>query len=264
VLICLESGVFLLAPYFAALIHFRTFQFADIERLHGTMLPRAVTFAALALLSMTAMGLYNARRSQLPALLVRIALAVSVMVFLSIVIHDVRPNEIMDRSPLLLAALLAFVGAASIRVAFDHMVDEAQLPRRILVLGAGRRASGIAKLRRSSDRRGFEVAGYLPTAGDQPGTVPRELCFDVRGPLLRYCTERRIEEIVVAMDDHRRGFPLEQLNECRNGGIRITSKGMFLERETEHWRLDAIDPRWGMVSRWIARRRSRGTSTARS
>jgi sugar transferase (PEP-CTERM system associated) len=248
-LACLEAGLFLCAPYWAAMARFQTTQIADIEHLTGPILPRAIAFAGVTLVAMAAMGLYNSRqRSRLLGMLTRIAAALLGALFLSTVIYYAVPALFLGRGALVLTAGIAFLSAFLVRVVFDRVVDEEVFKRRIIVFGAGRRASSIAKLRRRSDRRGFAVVGYLPADGDEPGLVPGDLCIDARGSLLAYCDQHLVDEIVVAMDDRRRGFPMDQLLECRLEGVEITELVTFFERETGKVRLDVLNPSWMIFS----------------
>ena len=50
------------------------------------------------------------------------------------------------------------------------------------------------------------------------------------------------------MDDRRRGFPMDQLLECRLEGIEITELVSFFERETGKVRLDVLNPSWMIFS----------------
>jgi sugar transferase (PEP-CTERM system associated) len=56
--------------------------------------------------------------------------------------------------------------------------------------------------------------------------------------------ENELDEIVMAMDDRRRGFPVHELLECRLAGIEIQDLPTFLERETGKVRLDVLNPSW--------------------
>jgi FlaA1/EpsC-like NDP-sugar epimerase len=133
------------------------------------------------------------------------------------------------------------VTSAVIRVTFDCLRNHEARQRAVLVLGAGKRAADIARLRRRADRQGFVVLGYVATAGDQFTAVAPRPRVDAHDNLLTYCQQHGVAEIVAAMDDHRHGFPLAQVNKCRDAGIAITTLGAFLERETGGIRLDALE-----------------------
>lgn len=246
----LEAGLFFSAPYLATAIRLQTTDLAEIERFARDIWPKASLFAAASLFAMAAMGLYNARqRSRLLGMLTRIAVAMVVALLLSIVTYYVAPVLFFGRGAMLITVAISFVGSIVIRIIFDRMVDEEAFKRRILVYGAGRRASSIAKLRRRSDRRGFAVVGYLQADGDEPGLLPTDLiAMDPKASLLALCEERMVDEIVVAMDDRRRGFPMDQLLECRLEGVEITELVTFFERETGKVRLDVLNPSWMIFS----------------
>jgi sugar transferase (PEP-CTERM system associated) len=68
----------------------------------------------------------------------------------------------------------------------------------------------------------------------------------VRRPpdLFRWSIENEIDEVVLAMDDRRRDFPMDDLLECRLAGIDVLELSSFLERETGKVRLDVTNPSW--------------------
>jgi sugar transferase (PEP-CTERM system associated) len=123
------------------------------------------------------------------------------------------------------------------------VAEEDIFKRRVLVFGAGSAASAIAGLRRSSDRHGFSLAGFVQAPSEQ-SLVPAERMLDAAGDLCRLCYRLGITEVVVAMDDRRRGFPIPELLECRLAGIEVTELLTFLERETGRVRIDVLHPSW--------------------
>lgn len=200
-------------------------------------------------IALAAMGLYNARqRTRLLGLITRIAAATAGALVVMVITYYMLPDLFLGRGALLITAGIAFVGSVGTRVGFDSIADDQLFKRRVLVLGAGRRASSIASLRRRTDRRGFTVVSYLGTGGDAPGSVPADLLLPWPESLLAYCEKNYIDEIVVAMDDRRRGFPMEHLLECRLEGIEVTELVTFLERETGKVRLDMLNPSWMIFS----------------
>jgi sugar transferase (PEP-CTERM system associated) len=242
VLAFLESILFFVAPFAAAL----TLGDPDVpfERLIELLYTRGLLFAGVLFISMAAMGLYNSRqRSRLAGMISRVAASVGFGALVLVVLFYLVPSVHMGRSGLLLAAAYAFAASVFVRVIFDTIVDEEIFKRRIVVYGAGRRAGSIARLRRRSDRRGFTVVGYVRAEGDEIDVDEREIVVP-QPDLLHLCTMERVDEIVVAMDDRRRQFPMEQLLECRLEGVEIVDLVTFLERETGKVRLDVLNPSW--------------------
>jgi sugar transferase (PEP-CTERM system associated) len=62
--------------------------------------------------------------------------------------------------------------------------------------------------------------------------------------LFDLCVRNDVDEVVVAMEDRRRDFPLRELLECRLAGVDVTELLSFLERETGRVRLDVLNPSW--------------------
>ena len=60
--------------------------------------------------------------------------------------------------------------------------------------------------------------------------------------------EQEVEEIVVALDNRRRGMPVNALLDCKLAGIAVTEYSTFWERETGRVDLDALHPSWLIFS----------------
>jgi sugar transferase (PEP-CTERM system associated) len=213
-------------------------------------------------LSLFAMGLYTTRqRSTRTGMVLRIVAGMLLSVVLSVLIYYLVPNLEIGRGMLALTAGVAVAGSTIARMLFDHIVDQDLFKRRVLVYGAGRRAASLLELRRRSDQRGFRIVGFMPTEGDDPGAPP-ERTLQRPDDLYAWVMRNPVDEIVVAMDDRRRGFPMHEFLECRLGGIDIIELPSFLERETGKVRLDVLNPSWiifgegfraSQLERWLER-----------
>ncbi len=243
----IEGVIFFFAPFAAALLRFNSQPMA--QAMLGPMLPRGLVFAGVLFISMAAMGLYNSRqRSRLAGLIARVAASVVGGALCIAVLFYLFPALHIGRGALLISIVIAFSGSVIARVIFDTLVDEDVFKRRVLVYGSGQRAASIARLRRRSDRRGFTVVGYAMAEGDEKSEVPSDEIFPIGSDLLSLCEKHRVDEIVVAMDDRRRRFPMDQLLECRLEGVEILELVSFLERETGKVRLDILNPSWMIFS----------------
>jgi sugar transferase (PEP-CTERM system associated) len=212
-----------------------------------------LAFAAMMMVAMLSMGLYSRQqRARLTGVLLRVLAALTGGSAGFGLIAYLHPEWSMDRRVFLLAGPIAFLMIAVIRYVVDRYVDEQIFKRRVLVYGAGRRAMSISQLRRRTDQRGFVICGYVETEGDRVD-VAQERLVQPDESLLRYCREHDIDEIVIAMDDRRRAFPVHELLECRLVGIEITELVDFLERETGKVRLDVLNPSWIIFAKGFRR-----------
>jgi sugar transferase (PEP-CTERM system associated) len=111
------------------------------------------------------------------------------------------------------------------------------------VYGSGVQAQSIAALRRRVDQRGFRIVGFVQVPDEAVEVAPERLVAP-GGSLRQLARELEADEIVMAMDDRRRNFPLGELLECRLDGIEITELVTFLERETGKVHIDVLNPSW--------------------
>jgi sugar transferase (PEP-CTERM system associated) len=243
VLTAVEFAMLFAIFILAAALRFQ-FDLAEVEDKVGPLWPRALLFSAAMLVSLLAFGLYSARqRARAGGVAVRIGMAVGAGLIVILFTFYVVPNLWIGRGVLLIATVGALLGLALSRVLFYQTVDEGIFKRRVIVYGCGRNAAPIGRLRRRSDRRGFTLVGFVQPDGEEVAVNP-DLVLENRGSLAELCEEHDVMEVVVAMDDRRRGFPILELLDCRLAGIEVTELLTFLERETGRVRIDVLNPSW--------------------
>lgn len=239
-----EAIVFLGAMLLAYRVRFETwYPVASVGSTTTLWLCPAV-FIVANLVSILAFGLYSSRqRARTSGVFVRLVAAVVAATFATAAVFYVVPSLWIGRGVLALASFFGVIGAGVSRALFSRMIDESLLKRRVLVYGVGVRTIAISELRRRSDRRGFEIVGYVQPDGESVA-VPPERVLDAPEGILQLCTRFDVHEVVVAMEDRRRGFPILGLLECRLAGIEVTELLTFLERETGRVRIDVLNPSW--------------------
>ena len=209
---------------------------------------RSALYAITTALSFLAVGLYSVRsRTGAVGTLVRVIAGGAGGVLASTLWFYIFPETFLGRGVLAATAAISFLGICITRFGFHKLVDENLFKRRVLVLGAGQRVMSILKLRRRSDQRGFVIVGYVPTMGDMI-TVDDDKLLVEQGSLLELARTARVDEIVVAQDDRRQEFPLQDLLDCRLEGIEVSDLLTFLERETGKVQLDVMNPSWFIFS----------------
>lgn len=215
----------------------------------GTIFPRAVTFALVTVAAMAAMGLYKPQlREGSSGVLLRLMSAFVITILGMSLVFYLLPDLHLWRGIFAQALLVAFVISLLTRWLFLRVVDNEQLKSRVLVLGAGKRASAtLGWLRRTSDRRGFTFVGFVPYNGetvlieDHPVMRPEV-------PLPDFVEEQEIDQIVVALDDRRKALPVEELVQCRLDGVEVLEVASFFEREAGKIMLEFVSPSWLVFS----------------
>lgn len=215
-------------------------------RMYGTDLTAAfvVLFLACCLLAMGAFGLYSRRlRARTSGTALRIfggLVLGAVIASTADLLLGMQPPPLRTQSVTITLALAAIT---LLRFWLSHRPDGDFFRRNVLVFGAGGRAQSLTELRRRADLRGFRLEGFVSAEGE-PLAIPESRLLRIQGNLLETCRARDVDEIVVAMDDRRRNFPVAELLECRLAGIEIIELVTFLERETGKVRLDMLHPSW--------------------
>jgi len=203
--------------------------------------PDALTFALIVSVCLTAMGLYAPKHrlrstEEIARLVVGILVAVTLLaVGSSILSRQTRPIVWLT------SGILCVISLIVLRAVHSRFVEHTVFQRRVLVYGAGKRAAALLKLRRRSDRRGFEFISFVLAPGDGQGLDDRRV-IELEESLLELAQSRDIDEIVIAMDDRRRGFPVRELLDCKLAGISVVELPAFLERETGRISVDIVNP----------------------
>lgn len=247
-LILAEGALLVASAYLGVYLRF----IADPAAIHdvvGPVGPKAAVFAAMAMLGLVSVGLYNRRlRDGITGILVRLALGLGLGAVALVVVFYVFPELRLGRGILGLVLPSAFTLLAITRILFLRLLSQQHIRRRVLVLGAGRRAYPLSMLRRRSDLIGFTIAGYVPAVGDELMVQPH-LLLHRNGSLDELALQERIEQIVVAVDDRRQGLPMDELLRCRTRGVEVVDVLSFLEQETGQIKLDLLYPGWLTFSR---------------
>jgi sugar transferase (PEP-CTERM system associated) len=239
-----EAAIFYLSVVFAYRVRVGTFAPVTSLPNENALWLCAAAFGAANLISALAFGLYSSRqRARTTGLFVRLVAALAAADVATAAVLYTVPDLWLGRGVLALSTLFSLIGAGLSRGVFVRVMDERFFKRRVLIYGVGQRTAAISGLRRRSDRRGFEIVGFVEPAGESLAVRP-ELVLDASAGILDLCTRLDVHEVVVAMEDRRRGFPILGLLECRLAGIEVTELLTFLERETGRVRIDVLNPSW--------------------
>ncbi len=204
----------------------------------------ATLFAGLGLAATWALGLFSRRqRASIAGLGMRAFGGTLIAGLLSYLISRMTSLGEMGGRTILLITLVAAVISSIVVAMMSRLISEDLFRRNVLIYGSGLRAQSISSLRRRADRRGFRVCGYIQPL-DEIVEVPPERVVAPQTSLLKLALEQEVDEIVLAMDDRRRNFPVAELLECRLAGIEITDLVTFLERETGKVHLEVLNPSW--------------------
>ena len=238
-----EALLFFASVYAAAALRFGT-NIDQIASAEGSLAPRAFVVGGVTLISYLALGLYTSRqRARAAGLGLRVVLAVLAAMAVVAILFYLLPDLTIGRGILVIAAGISLVGSVLIRLVFSRLVDGQTFKKQVLVYGYGSRVNAFSKLRRASDRRGYNLVGFVCPPDESLNVAADELLVAPEG-LRALCLEWEVEEVVVAMEDRRKNLPVRELMQCRLAGIHVIDFVAFMERETGRIFLEALSPSW--------------------
>ena len=238
-----EALAFCAVPFLATYLRFASEQDGILVAAKPLWL-QGVAFAVAMMLGLLAFGMYSPRQRSSPdGLVLRIVASAGFAFFAMAVLYYAVPSSLMGRGILGLMVVIAATACAAIRLVVLRVMDESIFKRRVLVYGAGEQAALLTQLRRRADQRGFTIVGFVKCA-EGSVEVPADKLLTPSGSLLDICRKSEVDEIVLAMDDRRRSFPVRELLDCRLSDIDVIDLPSFLERETGKVRLEVTTPSW--------------------
>jgi sugar transferase (PEP-CTERM system associated) len=203
---------------------------------------KAIVFSIIMMFSMTAVGLHS--RSHISSFT-----ETGIRIFFSFVIcfigmalaFYVHPPLYVGRGAFGLSMILAFAGIVATRVGYQKIDDHHIFRRKVLVLGAGKKARIVENEEEYFSRLGVEIVGYVSIDKNEP-QVSADKVISIKTGLFDLAEDDDVDEIILAMDDRRQGFPINGLLECKMKGVVIRDLVDFLERLRGHIELEALHP----------------------
>lgn len=244
VLLGLGEAVLLIASvYLGVYIRFSESGLPEGDPSVEWLFAKGVLFAAIVAGSMTTMGLYwrHLRVDSLWHILLRLLGAFVITILILALLFYIVPDLFIGRGALAISLIIAFAGVMAARALHYHFADLEALKARILVVGAGRKASLLETLRRRVDWHGFKLVGYMHVRGERDA-VDASKVLQSETPLDQLVDEFQIDEIVVAIDDRRKSFPVDEILECKMKGVQVVDLMTFFERQSGKIRLDTLHP----------------------
>lgn len=213
----------------------------------GNRFGQLLTFAASVHVAGMAVGVYGPDALQsLRFAIARLLVAVSLGVIFQSVMAFAFPGLTLWRSNSLYAMILAFVFLATSRAILGSLIGGESFKRRLLVLGAGRRAQRIKDLE-AKPGSGFVVVGFIAMDENKrviPEAINRSAIYNLSDFVVKLGTS----EVVLALEERRNALPLDDLLRIKTTGVHVNDISTFLERETGRVDLDSVNPSWLIFS----------------
>ena len=206
-----------------------------------------ITFAASVQLAAVSVGVYSQESLQsLRFAIARLIVAVSLGVIFMAIMAFAMPGMTLWRSNSLYAMGLAFGYLALSRLILGRLIGGESFKRRLLVLGAGKRAQRIKDLEARAGS-GFMVVGFI-AMDEAKRIIPEAINRSAIYNLADFVVRLGASEVVLALEERRNALPLQDLLRIKTTGVHVNDISSFLERETGRVDLDSVNPSWLIFS----------------
>ena len=243
ILILVEAIVLYLSVYLGIELRFyndidKEVSFALLQPVHY----KALIFSLIMIVSMTAMGLHTRNVvDDFSGMMIRIFLSFGIGFLVISLIYYIHPESFLGRGVVGFTFLMSFLGILFTRTLHQNLDNHSIFKRKILVIGAGTIGKLLEDRISYASKQGYEIVGFVDI-DDNEIKVLKGHILHIESTLYDLCLDYDIDEIVLAMDDRRKGFPLSSLLECKMKGIVVRNAIDSLERITGHIELEALHP----------------------
>jgi sugar transferase (PEP-CTERM system associated) len=154
------------------------------------------------------------------------------------------PEAQLDRHLLEISGMAAVFGMLANRVRAQHNHGRSMVVHRVLIIGVGKEALGVADSL-GMDDPSVEIAGFYPGLPTEEVHVPPERVLTRDMSLTDTANALRVDEIVVAVRERRGGaLPLRELLDCRISGVTVMDLSSHFESMLGQIRIDALKAGW--------------------
>jgi sugar transferase (PEP-CTERM system associated) len=194
-------------------------------------------------------------------LAIRLLQALGASAILLAGVYYVFPQCIIGRGIFIVSIAFVVFFIVSWRFGYTQILNIGLFDQKIILLGSGKLATNIAREIKNKKDCGYQIAavalnqGYLP-----PGLLKKEaryICEDNYEGLAEIARKLEIHKIVVALEERRGQFPIQELLECRVSGIEVLEGYSFYEMLTGKLIVSQINPGWLIFSEGFQKSRPR-------
>lgn len=176
----------------------------------------------------------------------RLVMALFTIVIITSVVGYFAPGFYIGRVELLTVFAVSFTAVTILRKAISLATSQDSSKKKVLILGAGRKALQLDQVLGNNNDH-MEIVGFVHQPGEREFIDTKKVLYSVSS-LEEYVNDNAIDEIVVAVDERRNGFPLKKLLTCRLHGTVVTDLLGFYERECGQIKLGFLDQGWLVFS----------------
>ncbi|WP_343528376.1 TIGR03013 family XrtA/PEP-CTERM system glycosyltransferase [Sphingomonas sp.] len=210
-------------------------------------LPQVLSFAVPLQIALMAVGAYAAASFlSLRFAAARLMVAISIGVIFLSLIFFFMPSLSSWRSSLFYSMVIAVVLLVVVRGLLGRVLGGDKFKRRVIVMGAGERATQIMELARQPGAN-FMIVGAIAMS-DEENAVSKAVHRSTIPSLGGFVIDRQATEVVLALQERRNALPYQDLLRVRTTGVQVSELSSFLERQTGRIDLASVSHSWLIFS----------------
>jgi sugar transferase (PEP-CTERM system associated) len=204
---------------------------------------KILAITVLALLGMDYFDLYDAHRVPARAeIYFRIFVVLGLLSLALAALSYLFPALRIGKGTLVLGLLILTFAVVGWRSLYGWLVRRPWLRERICIMGNSERADRLAATLRSCPDLGMDVVGWLPDS------EMRSLGNNGKD-LLERLKSKRVNRLIVALDDRRGKLPVRELLALRFAGVEVEDATQVLERTLGVIEVEGLYPSWFIFSK---------------
>jgi len=236
-----ELAILLGSVYLGVTLRLLDFNPTD-KLMVGNVWPKAVAYALSMMVLMAGVGLYRrGLRGDLRGVMFRVGTAFLAGLLLMLLGLAVFPEWSVGSRAFTVAFGCSAFGVFGFRALVFRYSSAEVFKRRVVVLGAGRQAAQIERLRRKSDWASMTLVGFIDCE-EEDRVVSESRLIKAEGTLRDTLSCHGADELVVAVADRRQGFPVSEILDCKMSGIQVVDVLGFFEQQSGKIQLAALRP----------------------
>lgn len=246
-LLTLEYVAFFLSVYGGVALRFLDFSRPDELHAPSALLYRAMVFALVMVVSMTATGRYSRLMDNgLTGEALKVGLSFLMGILAMSLLFYLFPELILGRGAFGYVLACALFSVVAVRWFFYGLVKGGSvLARRVLVVGTGSPALSLMRNGRGHD--GFTVVGYWPVAEESVLIPGEKIVTTETRSLLETVRHWGVHDVVLALEQPMPAAVFAQVLECKINGINVTDLLGFIEQEQRKMALAYLSHQWWIL-----------------
>jgi sugar transferase (PEP-CTERM system associated) len=233
---------------------------SNAEILNWTLIWRASLIAAVLQVCLHYSDLYDLRKlGDRRGVVIGLVQALGAASFILAFLYYWIPALIIGRGVFAVASVIIVGSMAGWRIAFDWMSLRMSPAERLLIVGTGPAAVGLAEeLFKRRQELGVELVGFVDPDPSRVGTtLINPGIIGTVSDIPRIARDHRVDRVVVSLADARGQLSMDELLKMKlNEGVRFDHLASLYEEYTGKIAVENLRPSWLIFSEGFRRRRT--------